>query len=421
MHIPDGYLSPAFSLGLGVATVPVWGVATKKVQKAMDNRTAPLLAVFSAFAFTVMMFNIPVPGGTTAHGVGGTLLAIVLGPWAAVIGVSVALIIQALFFGDGGVLAIFANCLNMGVLLPFTGYGLYRLIAGNSSIMSTRRVWAAAIGGYAGITLAGLAVGVELGLQPILFRDAAGQAIYSPYGFGEAIPAMLIAHVFGASIVEGVITAFGLTYLRRTHPEYFAGVAGAADAGRGSYGPALVTVTLAGVVALFVAGLVAGGGNPSGLFGADWESVDWPGVATMLLITGVLAAVLAPLAYFLLPKDIKTVGATFVLLSVLAPLGLIAPGFAYGEGSAEDVQSAFGYVPEGLQRFSDFFSAPLKDYNLPLPFFAEADAPLWHQAVGYEISGMLGMLLVGVLAWGLAALLRKLGGGSHPTVEAPTG
>ena len=78
-----------------------------------------------------MMFNIPVPGGTTAHGVGATLIAIVLGPWAAVIGVSVALIIQALFFGDGGILAIFANCFNMAIVMPFVGYGLYRLLAGS--------------------------------------------------------------------------------------------------------------------------------------------------------------------------------------------------------------------------------------------------------------------------------------------------
>src|SRR5215469_12715265 len=105
MHIPDGYLDPIFSIATGVVTVPVWARAVNKVRSVLNNRTVPLLAIFSAFSFTIMMFNVPVPGGTTAHGVGGTLIAIVLGPWAAVIGVSTALIIQALFFGDGGVLA----------------------------------------------------------------------------------------------------------------------------------------------------------------------------------------------------------------------------------------------------------------------------------------------------------------------------
>src|SRR5690349_15630543 len=145
---------------MGAGAVPAWLLATRRVRAVLNNRTVPLLAMFSAFVFTVMMFNIPVPGGTTAHAVGGTIVAIVLGPWAAVIAVSTALIIQALFFGDGGVLAIFANCLNMAVILPFVGYGTFRLLAGRSDLLSTRRVWAAGIGAYVGITAAALAVGL---------------------------------------------------------------------------------------------------------------------------------------------------------------------------------------------------------------------------------------------------------------------
>src|SRR6185295_14545170 len=125
MHVPDGYLAPAFSIGMGVLTAPSWVIASRRVGKVLSQRTVPLLAIFAAFTFTVMMFNVPVPGGTTAHGVGGTLAAIVLGPAAAVIVVSTALIIQALFFGDGGILALFANCFNMGVVLPIVGYYTY--------------------------------------------------------------------------------------------------------------------------------------------------------------------------------------------------------------------------------------------------------------------------------------------------------
>jgi cobalt/nickel transport protein len=101
------------------------------------------------------------------------------------------------------------------------------------------------------------------------------------------------------------------------------------------------------------------------------------------------------------------VGTAFTALAVIAPLGLIAPGFAFGEGSAEDVQAAFGYVPKGLNQFSSFFSAPLAGYNIPLPFFSDANAPLWHAAVGYEISGIAGILLLGGLVWALASLLRR--------------
>src|SRR4051812_17052802 len=166
-----------------------------------------------------MMFNIPVPGGTTAHAVGGTLIAIVLGPWAAIIGVSLALIIQALFFGDGGILAIFANCLNMGIILPFLGYFSYRLIAGGAPLLSTRRVWAAGIGAYLGIAASALAVGLELGVQPILFNEG-GHPLYNPYGLAQTIPAMLVSHTVGASLVEALITALGLAYLQRQYPEY---------------------------------------------------------------------------------------------------------------------------------------------------------------------------------------------------------
>src|SRR5262245_51961195 len=176
---------------MGVATVPVWAIATRKVQGILNNRTVRLLATFAALRFTIVMFHLPVPGRTTAHGVGGTLAAIVRGAWAAVIAVGVALIIQALFFGDGGVLAMLANCLNMAIILPFVGYGTYRLIAGRSPILSNRRVWAAGIGAYVGITVSALAVGIELGIQPLLFTEN-GHALYSPYGLSEAIPAMLL-------------------------------------------------------------------------------------------------------------------------------------------------------------------------------------------------------------------------------------
>jgi len=402
VHIPDGYLAPAVSLGLAVVTVPAWAIATQKVKKVLNNRTVPLLAIFAALSFTIMMFNVPVPGGTTAHGVGGTLIAVVLGPWAAVIAVSTALILQALFFGDGGVLAIFANCLNMGIILPFVGYGTYRLLAAGSPILSTRRAVAAAIGSYVGITVAAFAVGIELGIEPIFFTQN-GHAMYSPYGLSEAIPAMVAAHAFGASIVEALITGLGVAYLQRSHPEYLTGLKGifapdAVEDGTPARRPLWQLVAgavAATVVVLGVVGMIEGGGDPNHFYGADWSAVDWASVATMLLVTAILGVVLVPIAYVVLPRGIKRIGTAFVAIAVVAPLGLIAPGFAYGEGSTEDVQAAFGYVPKGLSDLSGIFSAPLAGYNVPLPFFSDANAPLWHAGVGYEIAGIVGVLLVG--------------------------
>jgi cobalt/nickel transport system permease protein len=424
VHIPDGYLAPAISLALAVPTVPAWGLATRKVQKVLNNRTVPLLAIFSALSFTVMMFNIPVPGGTTAHGVGGTLIAVVLGPWAACIAVSTALVLQALFFGDGGILAIFANCLNMGILLPFTGYATYRLLAAGAPILSTRRAVAAGIGAYVGITVSALAVGIELGIEPILFSSN-GHALYSPYGLSEAIPAMLLAHVLGASIVEALLTGLGVAYLQRRHPEYLTSLKGILAPDAGADGEAgrrplwqIVTATAAASVAVLAAvGLVEGGGNPGRMFGADWGAVDWPSVGTMLLVTVVIALVVVPLVYFAMPGGVRRLGAAFATIAVLAPLGLVAPGLAYGEGNARDVSAAFGYVPAGLRELSGVFAAPLSGYNLPLPFFDGANAPLWHAAIGYEISGIAGILLVGGAVYALARLLRRSGAGEPSTAR----
>ncbi|HYC06749.1 MAG TPA: cobalt transporter CbiM [Candidatus Binatia bacterium] len=427
MHIPDGYLSPVISVGMGVVTVPTWVVATRRVQKVLTNKTVPLLAIFAAMSFTIMMFNVPVPGGTTAHGVGGTLIAIVLGPWAAVIAVSTALIIQALFFGDGGVLAIFVNCFNMAIVLPFVGYATYRLLSGRSPVLSNRRVWAAGIGSYVGITVAAFFVGVELGIQPLLFSEN-GHALYSPYGLSEAIPAMVLAHAFGASVVEALITAFGVAYLQKRHPEYLTSiraVVAGPDIAEGERprrplwqtGGAIVAV---GLVLLGLAGVATGGGDISHAFGADWSTVDWPSVATMLLVVALIAIVLVPLAWFLLPKRIRGVGTAFVIAAIVAPLGLIAPGFAYGEGSTQDVEAAFGYIPQGLHDLSSIFSAPLSGYNVPLPFFSDANADLWHAAIGYEIAGIVGMLLCGVAVYAIATAIRRYGRRAPDSTDAPS-
>ena len=425
MHIPDGYLSPLISVGAAVVTVPAWGMATKRVKTVLNNRTIPLLAIFSALSFTIMMFNVPVPGGTTAHGVGAGLIAIILGPWAAVIAVSVALVIQALFFGDGGVLAILINCFNMAVVIPFVAYGVYRLVAARAPLLGNRRVVAAAIGGYVGMTVSALFVGIELGIQPLLFTSASGVALYSPYGLSEAIPAMLVSHVFGASIVEGLIGALGVAYFQKRQPAYLASLKSVfasddAVVGHASRRPLWQLVggmVAASVAVIAILGLVLGGGNPARWFGADWSRVDWAAVASMLLVVALIFAVLVPLAHVVLPRSAKRVGAGLVALAVVAPLGLIAPGFAYGEGSVQDVKAAFGYVPQGLQELSGVFSAPLAGYDIPLPFFSRANPQLWHAGVGYEITGIIGMLL----CLAAIALLTRVISGRQAAPVADTG
>ncbi len=132
MHIPDGYLSPATCAALYGASAPFWYVALERVKKALHTRLVPRLSLFAAFSFVIMMFNLPLPGGTTGHAVGIGLAAVVLGPWAAMLAVSVAIVVQALFFGDGGITAIGANCFNMAIAGALVAYGTYRLMAGRS-------------------------------------------------------------------------------------------------------------------------------------------------------------------------------------------------------------------------------------------------------------------------------------------------
>ena len=90
----------------------------------------PLLALSAAFSFVIMMFNVPLPGGTTGHATGATPIAILIGPWPAVLALSIALIVQALIFGDGGITAIGANCFNIAFAGLLVGYGIYKLILG---------------------------------------------------------------------------------------------------------------------------------------------------------------------------------------------------------------------------------------------------------------------------------------------------
>lgn len=412
MHIPDGYLSPIFALGTGVVAIPCWGIAAQRVRKVLDHQTVPLLAVFSAFSFAVMMFNVPVPGGTTAHAVGGTLAAVVLGPWAASICVSIALIIQALFFGDGGIVAVFANCFAIGVVSPFTGYFVYRLIAGNSPALSTRRVWAAGIGAYVGITASALVVALMLGVQPLLFSEG-GRPLYSPYGLEVTLPAMLISHLIGAALIEGVVTALGLAYIQQYFPRYLTALK-EKIAGPGItegeprkvpyWGIAAATTSLL-LILLFLIGLLDAGGDITHLFRVDWSQVNWTDVGLMLAYVALVAIILIPLAWFLLPRAIKKVGTAFLAIAIIAPLGLITPGFAFAEGSPEDIEAEFNYIPEGLQQTAGFFSAPLPDYTIP--FVSDESSPLWHIAIGYELSGIIGFLLLGVIALGIGWLLRR--------------
>lgn len=218
MHIPDGYISPQTGGAFYLIMTPLWIAASRIVKKSLKARQVPYLAFGASFSFIIMMFNVPIPGGSTGHAVGGTLVAILLGPWAAMIAITVALVVQAILFGDGGITAIGANCFNMAFVLPFTGYYIYKLIAIKSSKSSSRRSIAAGIGAYLGLNAAAFCTGIEFGIQPILHHTSDGKPLYCPYGLNIALPAMLLEHVILFSWIEAIITFLVIRYLQKEDP-----------------------------------------------------------------------------------------------------------------------------------------------------------------------------------------------------------
>jgi cobalt/nickel transport system permease protein len=367
MHIPDGYLSPETCAAMYVAAAPFWYTALQRVKRLLTTRLVPLLAVFSAFSFVIMMFNLPLPGGTTGHAVGMGIATIVLGPWGSMLAVSVALLIQALFFGDGGVTAFGANCFNMAIVGSLVAYWVYRAIAGRAPIMDTRRVVAAAIAGYVAINVAALCAAIEFGIQPALFHDANGAPLYAPYPLSIAIPAMLIGHLTLAGLAELVVSGGVVAYLQRADPSLLKLTAPEArDAEEG-----VQEVTRRG----------------------GWRT------ARPLLIG-------------------------LAVLMVLSPLGLLAAGTAWGEWGASDfsnpamrqqIEAASGQAPpaqapRGLEKLSALWNAPLSGY---------APSFLSSAEFGYILSAVVGTGLIILAFFLISWIARVIRRGREPEAQAP--
>ncbi|MCU1262151.1 MAG: nickel transporter, partial [Bryobacterales bacterium] len=327
---------------LYAASTPFWYVALARVKKAVSTELVPLLSVFAAFSFVIMMFNLPLPGGTTGHAVGVGIATVVLGPWASMLAVSIALVIQALFFGDGGITAIGANCFNMAIVGSLVAYTCYRAVGLRAGLGNIRRVVAAAFAGYAAINVSALCAAIEFGLQPLLFHDASGAPLYCPYPLRISIPAMMIGHLTFAGLAELIISGGVVAYLQRADPALLRQTAPDAP---------------------------------------DHDQTAAP------LVTGTLPAM-------------RKLWIGLALLMILTPLGILAGGSAWGEWSARDfsdpgkrqqIASASGNqlppagAPNGLQRLSTTWTAPLSGYA---PVFIRT------ASFGYFVSAMVGVGLI---------------------------
>lgn len=218
MHIPDGYLSPQTYVPLYGVSFAFWAITLKKLKKELSVKHVPYLAMAAALSFLIQMFNIPIPGGTTGHAVGAGIIAILLGPWTAVIAVSVVLIIQAVVFGDGGITAIGANCFNMAVVMPFVSYWVFKLVKGNATA-GFRLHAASFLSGYIGLSISAIVTAIEFGIQPLIAMSPDGRPLYAPYPLEIAVPAMALEHLLLFGIVEGVVTVLLLKYFIKHEPD----------------------------------------------------------------------------------------------------------------------------------------------------------------------------------------------------------
>ncbi len=217
MHIPDGYLGPKTCVTFYAVMAGLWYLAFRKTKDQLRAEQLPLCAFASAFMFVVMMFNFPLPGGTTAHITGATMVSIVLGHWASIVSVSVTLLLQALLFGDGGITTYAVNAFNMAFLMGTAGFYVYSAIERGDR----KRVFIASfVAAYVGVVLSALATAVELGIQPVLeVKD--GRPLYAPYPLDVTLTAIMVPHLFFVAPIEGVATALVITYLARTEPAIF--------------------------------------------------------------------------------------------------------------------------------------------------------------------------------------------------------
>ena len=207
MHIPDGQLSPATVAVSYAVMIPLWAYGFKKLKEKLNEETLPLIGTLTALSFVIMMLNVPVPGGTSGHAIGTTLIAILFGPWVGFISVSLVLLIQSVVFGDGGISAWAVNSFAMGFVASFVGFYTFKLL-------KEKTKFAPFIAGYISIVEASFVVAVVLGIQPIFWSEN-GHPLYFPFDLKVTIPALVGAHMLFFGIVEGIFTQLIYNFLTK--------------------------------------------------------------------------------------------------------------------------------------------------------------------------------------------------------------
>jgi cobalt/nickel transport system permease protein len=243
VHIPDGFLDLNTALATGAIATAALGIALADVRRTVPPRRIPLIGLAAAFVFAGQMLNFPVAGGTSGHLIGAVLVAVLLGPSAAVLVMSAVLILQCLMFADGGVTALGANVFNMAVVAPAVGYVVYRLLARTAGDGLRGRLFAAAFAAWASTVAAAVACAGELALSGTV-------------AWKVALPAMAGVHLL-IGLGEAVITTLVVAAIARARPELL--VLGNGSDARVRYGVLAAQGVLVSLgLALFVAPFACG-------------------------------------------------------------------------------------------------------------------------------------------------------------------
>jgi len=206
MHIPDGFLSPATYLP---ATAAAAGLILLAMRRAdLEAERVAAVAAISAFSFVVMLFAIPIPGGTSVHLGGVGLMAVLFGPWTAFGALSLVLLIQALLFGEGGMTAYGVHVIAIAFSGAVSAYALYRFFRRFSE---NGALFAA---GWIGMVVPAVIVAAVLGIQPLIAHDAGGKPLFFPFGLEVTLPSIVLPHLI-AGVAEGAVTVIMVRFLRR--------------------------------------------------------------------------------------------------------------------------------------------------------------------------------------------------------------
>jgi len=223
MHMADALISPAVGGAMWIAAGGFVAVSAKRIRATRDDHLVPLMGVSAAFVFAAQMINFTIPAtGSSGHLGGGLLLAVLLGPHAAFLAMASILTVQALFFADGGILALGANIVNMGVFSCFVAYPLvFRSIAGKKP--SSKRLF--------GASLAAAVLGLQIGAFGVVIETTLSGMTELP--FKTFVMLMQPIHL-AISVVEGLATSAVVLFVQRSRPELFdRDLYGAVPVGRG--------------------------------------------------------------------------------------------------------------------------------------------------------------------------------------------